>query len=126
MTEREIEIEMARLLKGMKMYSGRKVEVEVRLFSDKYYAIYYREKKRFNLFNRWERYSYTFYCPGVSIDFNQPRLYENFDEAVEIAKSLKSNPSLIDKNNWEKLEDYQKFREEDLERHRKLNKVFRA
>lgn len=91
----------------MKRYKGKEVQVRVEPFSSRSYCICYREKKRFSLFNFWERYCYTWSSPfGSSFNPNQPHLFDTFDKALEEAKRLKSNPGLIDKNNEKRWKKY--------------------
>ncbi len=92
----------------MKKYEGKKVEFKVEPFSSRmtHYAIYYREKKRFNLFNSWKRYDYTWTLSVEFFDPQQPHLFERFDSAVAEAERLKANPSLIDKNEEKRIQKY--------------------
>lgn len=101
----------------MKIYKGKEVQVRVEPFSSrKYYCIYYREKKWFNLFNSWERYCYTWSSPfGSSFNPYQPHLFNTFDKALEEAKRLKSNPELIDKNNEKRWKKYNELLNQDRE-----------
>ena len=108
----------------MKTYKGKEVEIRVEPFGESltHYCIYYREKKKFNLFNTWKRYCYT-WSIGMrgteSFDPYQPYLFEKYESALEEAKRLKNNPELIDENNekrWKRYneicEDLRKYREE--------------
>ena len=94
----------------MKRYKGKEVEVRVEPFSSDHYCISYREKKRFNLFNFWKPYCYTWSIglKSPSFDPHQPYLFEKFESALKEAQRLKSNPGLIDENNerrWKKYND---------------------
>lgn len=101
----------------MKRYKEKEVQIRVEPFSSrKYYCIYYREKKWFNLFNSWERYCYTWSSPfGSSFNPYQPHLFNTFDKALEEAKRLKSNPELIDKNNEKRWKKYNELLNQDRE-----------
>ena len=92
----------------MKTYKGKEVEVRVipHGSSLSYYCIEYRVKKRFNWFNPWERYYYTWSISVDSFDPNQPHLYEKYEYALERAKKLKNNPELIDENNQKRWNEY--------------------
>lgn len=74
------------------------IELKVELLHStmKLYCIYYRKKKKFNLFNYWKRLVRVW--DSVYLDFDQPVLFEDFDKAVEYAKKLKSNPKLIEEH----------------------------
>ena len=105
----------------MKTYKGKEVEVRVRPHGQRllYYCIEYREKKWFNWFNFWERYSYTWHSSIDIFDPHQPYLYEKYEYALERAKMLKANPELIDENNEKRWNEYneccdrlRKYREE--------------
>lgn len=82
-------------------YAGKEIQLLVKPFNGylQNYVIYYRIKKRFNLFNPWKRYEYTWHMSVDHFDRNQPYLYENFDHAHQEASLLKSDPTLIDINN---------------------------
>ena len=103
----------------MKTYKGKEVEVRVRPHGSglRYYCIEYRVKKRFNWFNVWERYCYTWNIGIDSFDPDQPYLYENYEYALQRAKKLKDNPELIDENNKKRWDDY-KERCKKLEEYR--------
>jgi hypothetical protein len=92
----------------MKKYEGKEVEIIVEPFSERktHYVIYYREKKKFNLFNRWKRYDYTWTLSVEFFDQHQPHLFEKFEHAVESAKRLKKNPKLIDENEERRIKKY--------------------
>jgi hypothetical protein len=105
----------------MKTYKGKEIEVRVRPHGQRlsHYCIEYREKKRFNWFNRWERYCYTWHLSINIFDPYQPYLYENYEYALERVKMLKANPELIDENNEKRWNEYnvrcdmlRKYREE--------------
>lgn len=94
----------------MKRYKGKEIQVKVEPFSHDHYCIFYREKKKFNMFNFWKQYCYTFSIGLKSpfFDPNQPHLFEEFESALKTAQRLKSNPELIDENNerrWKKYND---------------------
>lgn len=62
------------------------------------------ERKRFNLFNFWNR---LYECwDGYSLTLNQPVLIERFEDAVAYAEKLKANPSLIEEHNKRELDRY--------------------
>ena len=92
----------------MKTYKGKEIQVRVETFSWDYYYISYREKRKFNLFNFWETYCYTFSIglKSPSIDPNQPYLFEKFEDALKEAQRLKDNPTLIDENNKKRWKRY--------------------
>ena len=104
----------------MKRYEGKEVEIRVEPHSLDNYCIYYREKKKFNLFNFWKRYSYTWSIGlrGSAFDPNQPHLFDKYEWALAEAKRLKSNPKLIDQNNEKRWEKYN-YLCQDLEAYRK-------
>ena len=104
----------------MKRYEGKEVEIKVEPFSLDNHCIFYREKKRFNLFNFWKPYCYTWSLGlrGSSFDPNQPHLFDKYEWALAEAKRLKSNPKLIDQNNEKRWEKY-KYLCQDLEEYRK-------
>ena len=81
--------------KDMK-YEGKEIEVLVTPFSTRNYVIYYRVKKRFNLFNPWQRHEYVWTLSVDSFDRHQPYLYDSFEEAVTVAERLKADPGSID------------------------------
>jgi hypothetical protein len=101
----------------MKTYKGKEVEVLVEPHgqSMSYYAIKYREKRRFNWFNPWITYCYT-WSIGLegsdSFDPYQPHLFSKYDDALEEAKKLKSNPELIDENNEKRWKRYNELCDE--------------
>ncbi len=71
-------------------------EIEVKVepsISRNYYKIYFRQKKRFNLFNFWK--PMVIVWDGASLNYDQPIMYRDFDQAVKFAKELKANPELI-------------------------------
>ncbi len=106
----------------MKKYSDKIIEVMVEPYAERSYAIYYREKKRFNLLNPWNLHCYTWQISIDHFDPDQPYLWRNFDEAVTEGKKLKNNPSLIDENNikrWSKYERCKKELEEFLQKRHK-------
>lgn len=92
----------------MKTYKGKEVEVLVEPHgqSMSYYCIKYREKKRFNWFNPWITYCYTWSISRDSFDPHQPHLFPEYESALEEAKRLRSNPELIDKNNEKRWREY--------------------
>lgn len=104
----------------MKRYKGKEVQVRVEPFSHDYYCIFYREKKTFNLFNFWKCYCYTWSSGwrGSSFDPDQPHLYEKYEWALGVAKSLKNNPELIDENNEKRWKKYNEL-QQDLEDYKK-------
>lgn len=72
-----------------------KLEIKIEPNSDSllYYSIYYRPKRRFNLFNPWNQLVEVW--DGANLSYDQPVLFDNFDKAVEYGNQLKSNPKLI-------------------------------
>lgn len=58
--------------------------------------------------------------------YDQPVMYENFEEAVAHAKRLQENPALIDEHYKREDERFRKMREEELRRSISRNKKFRA
>ena len=103
----------------MKTYKGKEVEVLVEPHgqSMSYYCIKYREKKRFNWFNPWITYCYTWSISRDSFDPHQPHLFPKYESALEESKRLKSNPELIDENNEKRWREYNKLCE-DLRKYR--------
>lgn len=87
------------------------IKIEPYSSSMKYYCIYYRFKKKFNLFNIWKQLVEVW--DGVYLNYNQPILISDFNDAVEYGKKLKNNPNLIkehyDKEN-KKYQDAKKRR----------------
>jgi hypothetical protein len=81
-------------------YEGKEVEFLVEPFSDSYYVINYRIKRRFNLFGFWfwKRYEYVWKLDTTTFDKHQPYLYSSFDQARRSAEELKKNPKLIDEH----------------------------
>lgn len=98
----------------MKTYKGKEVEIKVEPFGESmsYYCIHYREKKRFNWFNSWITYCYTWSMGIESFDPHQPHLFSKYDDALEEAKKLKSNPELIDENNEKRWKRYNELCDE--------------
>lgn len=78
----------------------KQLELEVRIepytSSMQYYCIYYRWKKKINLFNTWRLLIQVW--NGAYITYGHPVLFPNFDYAVEYGKTLKSNPKLIEEH----------------------------
>jgi hypothetical protein len=108
----------------MKRYKGKEVEVRVETFSLDNYCIYYREKKRFNLFNPWKTYCYTWSLgwKGSSFDPHQPHLFDKYEWALAEAKRLKSKPELIDENNEKRWKKYDKLHREFNEYRKERNR----
>jgi len=79
-------------------YEGKEVEFLVEPFSDSNYVIYYRVKKRFNLFNFWKLYEYVWRLDTLTFDKHQPFLYTSFESAAYSAKKLKENPKMLDEH----------------------------
>lgn len=69
------------------------IKIEPHSSSMSYYCIYYRFKKKFNLFNTWRQLVEVW--DGASLSYDQPVLFSNFNDAVEFGKKLKNNPNLI-------------------------------
>jgi len=84
------------LIKKDMKYGGKEIEVLVEPFSTRNYVVYYRVKKRFNLFNFWQRHEYVWTLSVDSFDRHQPYLYDSFEEAVRVAERLKADPGSID------------------------------
>lgn len=64
-----------------------------------YYGIYYRPKRKFNLFNSFKTLTGVLYFESSNeIYRDQPVLFRDFDEAVSYAMKLKSNPDLINEH----------------------------
>jgi hypothetical protein len=105
-------------------YAEKEVEIRVEPFSESksHYAIYYRVKKRFNLFNGWKRYEYCWTLSVQHFDCNQPHLYGNFEDALKTANRLKADPSLIDENNQRRIEKYNDCKRELQEYLKSRNK----
>jgi hypothetical protein len=93
-------------------YGGKEIEVLVEPFSTSNYVIYYRVKKRFNLFNPWQRHEYVWTLSVDSFDRHQPYLYDSFEEAVRVAERLKGDPEWIDSHTIIQDMKYEKCVEE--------------
>jgi hypothetical protein len=106
----------------MKTYEGKEVQIRVEPFSSRYYQISYREKKKFNLFNCWHCYCYTWSWgfKGSTANPYQPHLFEKYEDALNEAKRLKSNPGLIDKNNEKRWKKYNELTQDKEERNRTI------
>ena len=112
----------------------KKVDVKVELHgsNSEYYCIFYRPKRKINLFNFWIRLEETLDDYRIQISTitrfganrNQPVLFENFDLAVERAKELKANPELIDEHNRKEEEKFILATEERNEHRRKKNRSY--
>lgn len=109
----------------MKRYKGKEIQVKVEPFSHDHYCIFYREKKKFNLFNFWKQYCYTwsFGFRGTSFDPNQPHLFDKFEDALSVANRLKNNPELIDVNNKKRWEKYDNLRQDLIEYRKEHNRT---
>jgi len=90
-----------------------KKEIEVRVepnsSSLRFYKIHYRPKKRFNLFNTWRTLVEVW--DGANLSFDQPVLFDKFETAVEFAKKLKEDPTLIDQHYERENARYEKSQE---------------
>jgi hypothetical protein len=107
--------------KDMK-YEGKEIEVLVEPFSTSNYVIYYRVKKRFNLFNPWQRHNYTWTLSVEHFDRSQPYLYNSFEEAVSAAERLKADPQWIDSHTIVQDMKYDKCVKEHKEHQKKYQK----
>lgn len=99
-----------------------KIEVKVEPHSSslRFYVIRYRPLKRFNLFNFWRTLVEVW--DGASLNYSQPVMFEKFEHAVEYAKRIKDDPSLIDKHYEEQDKIYEKARERRIKYNQERNK----
>lgn len=72
------------------------IKIEPHGYSMKYYCIYFRVKKKFNLFNSWNRLVRVW--DGDSLHYDQPVLISNFDDAVKYGTQFVNNPNLINEH----------------------------
>ncbi len=77
-------------------YRELQVKIEPHSSSMRYYCIYYRYRKRFNLFNFWKQLVEVH--DGFYLNYSQPVMFSDFDAAVAYGEQLKANPSLIDEH----------------------------
>lgn len=84
----------------------KEIEIKIEPYSSSmaYYCIYYRYKKKFNIFNFWKQLEHVY--DGVEISYN-PMLFSIFDDAVEYGEKLKKDPSLIKEHYVEQYNIYQ-------------------
>lgn len=88
---------------------GIEVKVEPHSQSMNYYSISFRKKRRINLFNSWRRLEYVW--DGVELSYDQPMLFDKFEDAENYAKKLKANPKLIEEHYKNQDEIYQRAKE---------------
>jgi hypothetical protein len=69
------------------------VKIEPNSASLRYFCIKYRPKKRINWFNWWSTLVQVW--DGAYLTYDQPVLFESFENAVRYGKMLKQNPILI-------------------------------
>lgn len=100
-----------------------KVRVIKHGYSSKYYCIDY---KCIGYFQDWNRYCIAWLGYGMldesveSFNVSHPYLYENFDEAVSVAKEL--TPEYIKEHNSKELEKYNNRVKEGLKWRAERNK----
>lgn len=90
-----------------------------------YYVIYYRPKRKFNLFNTWKLLVKVFYAgkrSNLNITNDQPVFFRDFDKAKEYAEYLKKNPDLIEKHIKEQNERFQQIIKERRKYIKSINK----
>lgn len=104
----------------MKKKKEIEVKVEPHSSSLNYYCIYYRKKRKINIFNFWNRMVEVY--DGASLSYRQPVMFQNFYFAVEYAKKLKENPHLIEEHYKKEDEKYEKCLKEREYRYNKRNK----
>lgn len=80
------------------------VKIEPHSYTLRHYCLYWRKKKRFNLFNIWNRLECVY--DGVHLVNDQPVLFENFDEACNVGEKFKNNPNLITEHYQRENEKY--------------------
>lgn len=73
------------------------IKIEPHSSSMSYYCIFYRFKKKFNLFNTWKRLDEVW--DGGCLNNDHPVLISDFDDAVKFGERLKNNPNLIKEHN---------------------------
>lgn len=73
----------------------KEIEVKIQPHSSslQYYCVYWRKKKRFNLFNAWNRMVSVF--DGVYLTYDQPLMFDRFEDACNYGERIKKNPDLI-------------------------------
>lgn len=81
------------------------IKIEPHSSTMKNYCIFYRYKKKFNLFNCWKRLVKVADNPYLRYD--QPVMFFNFDYAVTYGKRLKNNPNLIKEHYQKEDKKYQ-------------------
>lgn len=97
------------------------IKVEPHSSSMKYYVIRYRPKMKINWFNYWRTLVEVW--DGASLSFDQPVMYDSFDDAISIAKKFKENPSLIDKHYKNEREKYMQSKKRRDDYYKSRNKT---
>lgn len=96
------------------------VKIEPHSSSMRYYCIYYRYKKRSNLFNFWKQLVEVW--DGAYLNYDQPVMFSDFDEAVKYGKELKDNPSLIKEHYDREDKKYQEAKKRRKDEYKSRNK----
>lgn len=105
----------------MKNIKEIEVKVEPHTSQCNYYCIYYRTKRKINIFNFWNLLVEVW--NGAYLSYNHPVLIRCFDDAVKYAKQLKENPELINKHYKEQDELYDKLKKEREDKYNERNKT---
>lgn len=73
----------------------KEIEVKIEPHSNSldYYCVYWRKKKRFNLFNCWSRMVSVY--DGAQLTYDQPLMFSRFEDACNYGERIKKNPNLI-------------------------------
>jgi hypothetical protein len=111
-----------RLVWGFKFLYKMELEIKIEPHSSSmhFYCIYYRYKRKFNLFNSWKQLVEVW--DGVNLSYDKPVMFNNFDDAVEYGKKLKDNPNLIGEHYAKENKKYQDSKQRRCDYYNSRNK----